>query len=98
MKKSYALIAALAALTLAASPALAAGKSKPSTKYTADTCASMAKQLEDAIGTHAGSPKLDQAKKLKTDGDQACAASKYRDGVRKYQAGLKDLNVKPVHK
>jgi len=38
------------------------------------------------------------AKKLKSDGDQACGASKFKEGVKKYQAGLKDLGVKPVHK
>lgn len=93
MKKSLVAVAALAAIALA-SPAFAAGKSKA----TADTCASYAKQLDDAISTHASAPKLDAAKKDKADGDAACSARKFGDGVKKYRAGLKALNVKPVRK
>lgn len=93
MKKSFAVIAAIFALGLA-SPAFAAGHSKA----TADTCASYAKQLDDAISTHANAPKLEDAKKDKTDGDAACGANKYSQGVKKYRAGLKALGVKPVKK
>ena len=93
MKKSLAVIAALAAIALA-SPAFAAGKAKA----TADNCASYAKQLDDAISTHPKAAKLDAAKKDKADGDAACAASKYADGVKSYKAGLKALHVKPVRK
>jgi hypothetical protein len=95
MKKTFAALAALAALGLAM-PAVAATKSK--THATADTCQSYAKQLDDAISTHANAPKLDAAKKAKSDGDAACAAKKYGDGVKQYKLGLKDLRVKPVRK
>jgi len=97
MKKTLAAVAALAALGLAfAAPADAATKSK--SKATADTCASYAKQLEDAIGTHGSSPKLADAQKAKSDGDAACSGSKFAAGVKDYKKGLKDLGVKPVRK
>lgn len=97
MKKTLAAVAAFAALGLAlAAPADAATKSK--SKATADTCASYSKQLDDAISTHASSPKLAAAQKAKSDGDAACGANKYAAGVKDYKKGLKDLGVKPVRK
>lgn len=96
MKKTLAAVAALAALGLAlAAPADAKSKAP---KATADTCASYAKQLEDAIGTHGSSPKLADAQKAKSDGDAACSGGKFATGVKDYKKGLKDLGVKPVRK
>ena len=96
MKKTLAAVAALAALGLAfAAPADAKSKAP---KATADTCASYAKQLEDAIGIHGSSPKLADAQKAKSDGDAACSGGKYAAGVKDYKKGLKDLGVKPVRK
>ena len=96
MKKTLAAVAALAALGLAlAAPADAKSKAP---KATADTCASYAKQLEDAIGTHGSSPKLADAQKAKSDGDAACSGGKFATGVKDYKKGLNDLGVKPVRK
>jgi len=94
MKKTLAAVAALAAFGLA----LAAPADAKSPKATADTCASYAKQLEDAIGTHGSSPKLADAQKAKSDGDAACSGGKFSTGVKDYKKGLKDLGVKPVRK
>jgi len=93
MKRSAAVVAALAALSFAA-PALATTTSK----VTRESCRSYAQQMEDAIRTHASAPKLDQARKLKSRGDKACGAGKYGTGVKSYKIGLKDLGVKPVRK
>ncbi len=97
MKTTLAAVAAFVALGLAvAAPADAATKSK--SKATADTCASYAKQLDDAISTHGSSPKLADAQKAKSDGDAACGANKFATGVKDYKKGLKALAVKPVRK
>ena len=95
MKKTFAAIAAIAVLGLAV-PALAATKTK--SHATADTCSSYAKQLDDAISTHADAPKLNQAKKAKEIGDKDCGAKKFSAGVKQYKLGLRDLGVKPVRK
>jgi hypothetical protein len=95
MKRLLAVAVAIVALGLAV-PALAATKSKATA--TAETCQSYAQQLDQAMSSHAGAPKLGLAKKLKGDGDAACSAGKFGAGVKKYRLGLKDLGMKPVRK
>lgn len=97
MKKLLAVAVAIVAISLAV-PALAATKSKSKSAATAETCQAYAQQLDQAIGSHADAAKLEQAKKLKGEGDAACNAGKFGAGVKKYRLGLKDLGVKPVRK
>ncbi|MFO1128663.1 MAG: hypothetical protein U1E66_09585 [Rhodospirillales bacterium] len=62
-----------------------------STKATADTCQTMAGDLEQAFTAHPNAKKLEQAKKLQSEGDKLCGAGKYSDGVHKYKMAMADL-------
>ncbi len=79
----------------ASAPVFAATHSE---KASAETCQSMASELDQAFTTHSNSKKIDAAKKLQAEGDKLCSAGKYSDGVQKYKMAMSDLTGNPKHK
>ncbi|MGB8275299.1 MAG: hypothetical protein WCF16_08550 [Alphaproteobacteria bacterium] len=96
MKKALMLSAVVLAVAFSL-PAAAAMK-KGHVKADATTCQSMMQQLDDAITSHATSPKIDSAKKHRADGEAACTAGKFSAGVKQYRLGMRELGVKPMRK
>jgi hypothetical protein len=79
----------MAALFLMSSAAFAA------TAPTAQECATLQQQFDQAIVQHATAPKASQAKNLYTEAGKLCKAGKYKSGVAKYNAAFKDIGVTP---
>ena len=67
-------------------------------KATADTCQSMAAELDQAFIAHPNAKKLDQAKKRQSEGDKLCSTGKYSDGVKQYKMAMADLTGKSQKK
>ena len=80
----------------ATSPVFAA--STHSEKATADTCQSMATEVDQAIAANPNAKNLDIAKKRQAEGDKLCKAGKYSDGVHKYKMAMADMTGKASKK
>src|SRR4029450_8399331 len=79
----------MAAMFLMSSAAFAA------TAPSAQECASLQQQFDQAIVQHSTAPKANSAKNLYTQAGKLCKAGKYKSGVAKYNAAFKDIGVTP---
>lgn len=67
-------------------------------KATAETCQTMAGEVEQAIAANPTAKKLDLAKKRQEEGDKLCKSGKYADGVKHYKMAMEDVTGKASHK
>lgn len=89
---TYKLIPAALALALLSLPALAATNNKSP----ADRCLFLEQQFDQQITKHATAPKVARAKALRSEGAKMCQSGNHALGIRKLEAALKDIGVKPV--
>ncbi|MFO1153706.1 MAG: hypothetical protein U1E42_08605 [Rhodospirillales bacterium] len=94
MHKPLTGLVAIAFALSATAPVFAATQSKA----TAESCQSMAAEVEQAITANPNAKKLDAAKKLQGEGSKLCDAGKYSEGVKKYKTAMADLTPKTSKK
>ena len=63
---------------------------------TGASCASLQRQFDEAIVTHADAPKAASARTLRRTGEQSCNKGNYDDGVKDLAKALKRINVQPT--
>jgi hypothetical protein len=63
---------------------------------TGASCASLQRQFDEAIVTHADAPKAASARTLRRTGEQSCNKGNYDDGVKDLTKALKRINVQPA--
>ena len=63
---------------------------------TGASCASLQRQFDQAIVTHANAPKATTARALRQSGEQACNRGDYADGVKDLTRALKNIKVQPT--
>jgi predicted lipoprotein len=61
----------------------------------AQQCTALQKQFDQEIIKHGSATKAGAAKELRADGAKLCKAGKDTDGVKKLEAALNDIGVKP---
>jgi hypothetical protein len=58
-------------------------------------CSALQKQFDQQIVKHGSAAKAGAAKELRAEGAKLCTAGKAIDGVKKLEAALNDIGVKP---
>ena len=63
----------------------------------AEKCTALERQADTAIKEHASAKKLGDAQMLRNAGNKMCAGNNKAEGIKKFQAALRDLGVKPQY-
>ena len=92
---------AVGALLATASVALADGTGElprvlTVPQATGASCASLQRQFDQSIASHANAPKAATARHRRQIGEQSCNKGNYDDGVKNLVKALKDINVQPT--
>jgi ATPase subunit of ABC transporter with duplicated ATPase domains len=108
MKIRFALPAILAAAVLSM-PVLAASRQVPqehgadkmrtargAVMTPAEHCKALEQQFDNTTATREGERKAEEARLLRKEGGEMCAAGRYDEGIAKIQAALTDIGVRPV--
>lgn len=80
------------ALTMALAGAAAAGPIQDAST----TCERLMKQFDTSAMTHAGSPEVREARTLRVQAEESCAAGRYAEGVTALRAAFDKLGLRPI--
>ena len=82
-------------LGIAVTAAMLSTGAMAATMTPAQQCTALQKQFDQEIIKHGSATKAGAAKELRADGAKLCTAGKATDGVKKLEAALNDIGVKP---
>ena len=82
-------------LGIAVAAAMLSTGAMAATMTPAQQCTALQKQFDQEIIKHGSATKAGAAKELRADGAKLCTAGKSTDGVKKLEAALNDIGVKP---
>ena len=82
-------------LGIAVTAAMLSTGAMAATMTPAQQCTALQKQFDQEIIKHGSAAKAGAAKELRVDGAKLCTAGKATDGVKKLEAALNDIGVKP---